>query len=278
MESYKQKEIEYYNKEAEDVNGEAKESGSLGGFDPYLLLSYKFLQKLVNENCRRKKVLDYGCGMGVHLENLAKVSREVIGIDLSEKSLGAANKILKEKKIGNATVILMDLEKREFAYKSVYVFFDYGTFSSIYLQKVLSEISKNFVFAETSNIFNFFEFVDDELIMRIMLLEILSAAGYIVDMAQNGKKALDIFNNNIYDLVISDVHMPEMDGITFYSKAKERLPELNKKFLFLTGNITNEVLSFFKVNNLEYITKPFQIPDILGRIGSMIKEDVYGRH
>ena len=93
MEDRKIKEIEYYDNNAKESRGEAKESGSLGGFDPYLLSSYKFLQKLVNENCQGKKVLDYGCGMGVHLENLAKVSREVIGIDLSEKSLGVAKKM-----------------------------------------------------------------------------------------------------------------------------------------------------------------------------------------
>lgn len=116
--------------------------------------------------------------------------------------------------------------------------------------------------------------VDDESLLREILSDVLSAAGYLVDMAQNGKKALHLLDNNIYDLTISDVHMPEMDGISLFRKVTEGLPELKKRFLFITGNPTNEVLSFFKVNNLEYITKPFQIPDILDKVSSMIDEDI----
>ncbi|MBI5894074.1 MAG: response regulator [Deltaproteobacteria bacterium] len=116
--------------------------------------------------------------------------------------------------------------------------------------------------------------VDDELLIRTLLSEMLAEADYIVDAAENGEKALQLLDNNIYDLIISDVNMPEMDGISLFRKATENLTELNKRFLFITGNPTNETLSFFKVNNLEYITKPFQITDVLGRISSMTKEDI----
>lgn len=142
MEEYKQKEIEYYNKEAEEAGGQAKESGSLGGFDPSLLSSYKYLQKLVAENCRGKSVLDFGCGMGIHIPSLAKVASEVTGIDLSGKSLQIAQNMIVEQNIQNAKTMLMDAEKLNFPDASFDVVFDGGTFSSINLDKAILEIKR----------------------------------------------------------------------------------------------------------------------------------------
>ncbi len=144
MEARKQKEIEYYDLEAEQSSvEEVKEAGSKTGFDPFLLQSYRFLYGLLGSRCRGRVILDYGCGIGVHLASLAKIGREVIGIDLSQKSLEIAEKRLKNEKLeGRAKVLLMDCEKLEFPDNSFDVVFDGGTFSSLYLDKVLPEIGR----------------------------------------------------------------------------------------------------------------------------------------
>ncbi len=142
MEERKKIEIEYYDKEASSSNEEIKEAGSLAGFNPLVLESYKFLRSLANAECRNKKVLDYGCGMGIHIIPLSRVAKEVIGIDLSQKSLNIAQKRISENGVKNAKVILMDAEKLEFTDNYFDVIFDGGTFSSIDLNKALPELRR----------------------------------------------------------------------------------------------------------------------------------------
>ncbi len=143
MEKRKIKEIEYYDRETEQIRDEEiKESGSRGGFSPFLLESYQFLYNFLKDKCQDKKILDYGCGSGTHLSWLAKISKEVIGIDLSSKSFEVAkNKIWKENLI-NAKVLLMDCEKMEFTDNSFDIIFDGGTFSSLDLDKALPELAR----------------------------------------------------------------------------------------------------------------------------------------
>lgn len=113
--------------------------------------------------------------------------------------------------------------------------------------------------------------VDDELAVRLLLSEILSWAGYAVGLAKHGKHALQMLRKNSYDLIITDVNMPEMDGISFYRVIKEGLPELKNRVLFLTGNPTDEAISFFKENDCRYITKPFNGLDLLDQISGILK-------
>lgn len=112
--------------------------------------------------------------------------------------------------------------------------------------------------------------VDDERTVRLLLAKILSCADYAVDLSEHGKHALQMLHMNSYDLIITDVNMPEMDGISFYRAIKEDLPELKDRVLFLTGNPTDETMSFFKENNCKYMTKPFNGLDLLDYIEGII--------
>jgi ubiquinone/menaquinone biosynthesis C-methylase UbiE len=143
MELRKKIEIEYYDREAGQwLGGELKELGSKGGFDSFILKSYIFLKNISKEKIRGKKVLDYGCGSGLNLEWLSIRAKEVVGIDLSKKSLEIAQKIVLQKKLNNVRLILMDCEKLEFLDNSFDVIFDGGTLSSLDINKVLPEIKR----------------------------------------------------------------------------------------------------------------------------------------
>jgi len=143
MEKRKQKEIEYYDKEAEQSSDEAKESGSRGGFNPFSLSSYNFLKEFLKNKCQGKQILDYGCGTGVHSVWLAEYGVKVTGIDLSTKSLVAAKeRIKKTRRDDNIEFLIMDCEKMDFADNSFDIIFDGGTFSSIDLNKAYPELSR----------------------------------------------------------------------------------------------------------------------------------------
>ena len=143
MEERKIKEIEYYDDQAQinSVN-QNKEAGSLSDFDPFLLESYLFLKDLSKNNLKDKKILDYGCGAGVHLLWLSEISMEVVGIDLSKNSIAKAQNRITEEGSRNVKVIIGDCEKTGIADESFDAVFDGGTFSSLDLDSAIKEIHR----------------------------------------------------------------------------------------------------------------------------------------
>lgn len=144
MELRKIEEIEYYDKQAEETKKEEEGQADFEGFNPLLLSSFQFCYDWLKNNCQDKKVLDYGCGNGVHSIFLGKTGAEkVVAIDLSEKSLAIAREKAKEEGIEEKIEFLkMDCEKMEFPDNSFDVIFDGGTFSSLDLKKALPELAR----------------------------------------------------------------------------------------------------------------------------------------
>jgi ubiquinone/menaquinone biosynthesis C-methylase UbiE len=145
MEERKKTEIDHYDKKAEEWLGSSQKenSGDFEGFDPFLLSSYKFLQEYLKDKCKGKKILDYGCGNGVHSFWLGDCGAEVTGIDLSEKSLEVARKKAGREKAGDKVKFLvMDCEKLDFPDDSFDIIFDGGTFSSLDINKAYPELAR----------------------------------------------------------------------------------------------------------------------------------------
>lgn len=145
METRKQKEIAYYDEKAEFLAKEPKSrkgEGDFEGFNPLDLNSFRFLYGLLQNFCKGKKVLDYGCGNGVHSAFLVNTGAEkVIAIDLSEKSLEVAKeKVRKEGMEDKIDFLKMDCEKMDFPDDYFDIVFDGGTFSSLDLKKAFPEL------------------------------------------------------------------------------------------------------------------------------------------
>jgi len=140
MENRKKIEIEYYDKRAEErLEKDKRKNGDFEEFEPFLLSSFKFVYDFLKDKCANKKVLDYGCGDGVHSVWLAELGAELKAIDLSENSLQIA-----KERVGtrNAEFLKMDCEKMEFSDNSFDIIFDGGTFSSLDLNKVFPELAR----------------------------------------------------------------------------------------------------------------------------------------
>ncbi len=67
--------------------------------------------------------------------------------------------------------------------------------------------------------------VDDERSMRELLELVLKREGYVVHTAENGTRALELIRQNVYDLIISDVKMPDISGIELLARVREISPE-----------------------------------------------------
>jgi CheY-like chemotaxis protein len=112
--------------------------------------------------------------------------------------------------------------------------------------------------------------VDDQPIILNILKAILEDLA-VIETAEDGHKALSKVKGQYFDVIISDVSMPLLNGIEFYSQASKHDPDIGNRFLFYTGNPTDEYLRFFSDNNLQHLSKPAPIEQIQKSIRDMLK-------
>jgi nitrogen-specific signal transduction histidine kinase/CheY-like chemotaxis protein len=105
--------------------------------------------------------------------------------------------------------------------------------------------------------------VEDESSIVEFIQILLRETGWRVDVAPGGRTALDHLRARHYDLVISDMRMPDGDGEDFYRRAVATDQALARRFLFVTGDTANErAWAFLKAVDAPVLEKPFQ-PDAL---------------
>ncbi len=103
--------------------------------------------------------------------------------------------------------------------------------------------------------------VDDEEIMRSFLHDVLSGEGYQVEVAPTGEEAVERFKEKEYDLVITDIKMPGIDGMEVLQEAKRLHPMT--EVVVMTGYASLEsAVESMKKGAADYITKPFNIDQI----------------
>lgn len=142
MEPRKQKEIEHYDNLAQTWQQKESET-DVHGLAHSRFLSYRFCENYLQKRCAGKKLLDYGCGNGLHSLFPAQHGAQVIGIDLSEKSLEIAKRRTKQAGLANKIQFLkMDCENLKFPDDSFDIIWDGGTFSSLDIKKALPEMAR----------------------------------------------------------------------------------------------------------------------------------------
>jgi NADH:ubiquinone oxidoreductase subunit E len=98
--------------------------------------------------------------------------------------------------------------------------------------------------------------VDDEQIVLRSCERILSPEGYSVDTATSAKDALSLLDRNLYDLIITDIKMPEMDGIEFMRQVRAKNPDIN--IVVITGYPSQEsIREALSLRIIDYLPKPF---------------------
>ena len=100
--------------------------------------------------------------------------------------------------------------------------------------------------------------VDDEPSMVSALARLLRRDGHTVETAANGRLALAMLQERAYDLILSDLRMPELDGPGLYRALEVHYPHLCQRFILLTGDtLSLEVLAFVAESGVPRLTKPF---------------------
>lgn len=112
---------------------------------------------------------------------------------------------------------------------------------------------------------------DDDDGIRRLFEEVLTVAGYEVEMAVNGMEGLEMLKRGSFDLVISDLNMPEVSGIDFYINSIKRFPYLKDRFIFCTSDLSPELRSLIREANLKCIPKPFRIVELIRSVEDAMK-------
>jgi DNA-binding response OmpR family regulator len=108
--------------------------------------------------------------------------------------------------------------------------------------------------------------VDDYLPTRRLIVDALDQSSqYEVNEAENGEEALQLFNEDNYDLVISDIMMPGMSGMDLLNRIREK--NIFAAVIMITGNPTVDLtVSAIKKGAVDFLTKPFDIDDLLFKV------------
>lgn len=103
--------------------------------------------------------------------------------------------------------------------------------------------------------------VDDEQSLRDVLSIMLKRAGYAVTSAVDGEEAIELLNKEIFDLVITDLRMPKVDGMEVLKAVKSASPET--VVLIITAFATaDSAVEAMKQGAYDYLTKPFQVDEV----------------
>lgn len=111
--------------------------------------------------------------------------------------------------------------------------------------------------------------VDDSETIVELLISLLGQE-YLVETAKNGEQGLQKIKENYYNLIISDIEMPTMDGLEFFEKASNHEKYLNSRFLFFSSYFNENTMKFIKKNDLDFIRKPADLGVLKTQIRSKI--------
>ena len=111
--------------------------------------------------------------------------------------------------------------------------------------------------------------VDDEQEIRDSLSEVLTDEDYLTYTAENGQVALEMLNDQHYDIIISDIKMPKLDGVTLLKKVKEQAPDTFVILITSYGS-TETAIEAMRHGAIDYVLKPLDFDELILRIKNIV--------
>ena len=113
--------------------------------------------------------------------------------------------------------------------------------------------------------------VDDEWSIRALLHDILRLDHHEVALASSGIEAADLAERERFDVILTDIKMPGMDGAAFYRHVRERDPEQARRIIFITGDtVSPDTRMFLQSVANPVLSKPFKIGPLRDAIETVL--------
>jgi two-component system NtrC family sensor kinase len=113
--------------------------------------------------------------------------------------------------------------------------------------------------------------VDDEVSIRLLLHDILRLDEHSVALASSGAEAADLVEREHFDIIITDMKMPGMDGAAFYRQVRQRDPAQARRIIFITGDtVSPDTRAFLQRVSNPVLSKPFKIGPLRDAIEAVL--------
>ncbi len=113
--------------------------------------------------------------------------------------------------------------------------------------------------------------VDDEPHLRTSLDRLLTGEGFACRSAGNGREALQELEREGAELVVTDIRMPEMDGIQLLAEARWRWPDMGVVMVTAVSDVSSAIWCLTQ-GALDYVAKPFQVEDVKARVRQALEK------
>ena len=114
--------------------------------------------------------------------------------------------------------------------------------------------------------------VDDEPGVRELLGKVMTEMGHSVDVISDAGSAMKIIDaGTIYDVILSDIRMPGMNGVDLCSLIIRKIPEMKNRIIVITGDVMGaDIKAFLNTNKLAYLAKPFDIKVLKKQVQAIV--------
>ena len=106
--------------------------------------------------------------------------------------------------------------------------------------------------------------IEDEPALGEAVAAALADEGFRPDRAQDGEEALRKVNERHYDVIICDLKMPKVDGMTFFREVVAKMPHIARRLIFVTGDVAGtEAERFLEESGCRWVPKPFRLRELV---------------
>jgi putative two-component system response regulator len=113
--------------------------------------------------------------------------------------------------------------------------------------------------------------VDDEAHLRRVLMRLMQSDGFVCHEAPNGRAALEVLTRVPATLLLSDLHMPELDGMGLLHEVREHYPDTAVIMITAVADVATAV-SALSVGAMDYLTKPFHLDEVRARVRQALEK------
>jgi two-component system cell cycle response regulator CpdR len=117
---------------------------------------------------------------------------------------------------------------------------------------------------------------EDDRVMREYLTRALERSGYAVTAVDRGTEAVPLLESEPFDLLLTDIVMPEMDGIELAQRAGEIAPDM--RVMFITGFAAVTLRAGKQMPNARVLSKPFHLRDLVLEVDRLFEGESVGRN